>query len=98
MATGKRRVILKPTGKQMIEEVKLDAAPIDVNIDPDNIVLKEVMESRLTRSSGLGVDIHPWKVFSQLNRDGTRTFVACEEIGTNRQPVATAPGSDFGWR
>jgi aminopeptidase N len=40
-ATGKRRVILKPTGKQTIEEVKLSEPPTTVNIDPDNTVLKE---------------------------------------------------------
>jgi aminopeptidase N len=40
-ATGKRRVILKPTGKQTIEEVKLSEHPSTVNIDPDNTVLKE---------------------------------------------------------
>jgi aminopeptidase N len=47
-ATGKRRVILKPTGKQTIEEVKLSEPPTTVNIDPDNTVLKEaqVMKAR----------------------------------------------------
>jgi len=40
-ATGKRRVILKPTGMQTIEEVKLSEPPTTVNIDPDNTVLKE---------------------------------------------------------
>lgn len=40
-SNGKRRVILKPTGKQTIEEVKLDEAPATVNIDPENTVLKE---------------------------------------------------------
>ena len=40
-ATGRRRVILKPTGKQTIEEVKLSEPPTTVNIDPDNTVLKD---------------------------------------------------------
>jgi aminopeptidase N len=45
-ATGKRRVMLKPTGKQTVKELKLDAAPATINIDPDNTVLKEVSQSR----------------------------------------------------
>ena len=40
-ATGKRRVILKPTGKQTIEEVQLSESPTGIDIDPDNTVLKE---------------------------------------------------------
>ena len=40
-ATGKRRVVLKPTSKQTIEEFKLDAAPTAVYLDPDNTILKE---------------------------------------------------------
>jgi aminopeptidase N len=40
-ATGKRRIVLKPTNKQTVEEFKLDAAATTVNIDPDNTVLKE---------------------------------------------------------
>lgn len=49
-ATGKRRVTLKPTGKQTIEEVKLNEPPTTVNIDPDNIVLKEAqaIKARVT--------------------------------------------------
>ncbi len=41
MSNGKRRIVLKPMGKQTIEEVKLNEAPSSVNIDPDNTVLKE---------------------------------------------------------
>lgn len=40
-AGGKRRVVLKPTGKQTIEEVRLDETPTSVNIDPENTILKE---------------------------------------------------------
>jgi len=40
-ASGKRRIVLKPTGKQTVEEVKLSEPPTTVNIDPDNTVLKE---------------------------------------------------------
>ena len=40
-AGGKRRVVLKPTGKQTVEELKLEAAPNTITIDPDNIILKE---------------------------------------------------------
>jgi aminopeptidase N len=45
-ATGKRRVILKPTSKQTIEEVKLNEAPTTIIIDPENTVLKEVSQNR----------------------------------------------------
>lgn len=40
-ASGKRRVVLKPTGKETIQEVKLNEAPTGINIDPENTVLKE---------------------------------------------------------
>ncbi len=46
MSSGKRRIVLKPTGKQTIEEVKLNEAPSSVNIDPDNTVLKEASQKR----------------------------------------------------
>src|SRR6266542_673197 len=46
-SSGKRRVVLKPTGKQTIEEVKLNEAPVTINIDPENSVLKEINENRL---------------------------------------------------
>ncbi|MDQ2977534.1 MAG: M1 family metallopeptidase [Acidobacteriota bacterium] len=39
--TGKRRIVLKPTGNQTVQEVKLDDAPTTINIDPDNTVLKD---------------------------------------------------------
>jgi aminopeptidase N len=39
--TGKRRIVLKPTGKQTIDEVKLNDVPTTVNIDPENTILKE---------------------------------------------------------
>jgi len=39
---GKRRIVLKPTSKQTIEEVKLDEAPSAITIDPENTVLKEI--------------------------------------------------------
>ena len=44
-ANGKRRFVLKPTGRQTVDEVKLDAAPTTVNIDPDNTILKDVHNS-----------------------------------------------------
>lgn len=40
-ANGKRRFILKPTGRQTVDEVKLDTSPTTVNIDPDNTILKD---------------------------------------------------------
>lgn len=40
-ASGKHRVVLKPTGKQTTEEMKLNEAPTAVGIDPENTILKE---------------------------------------------------------
>ena len=45
-SNGKRRVILKPSGKQTLQEIKLDEAPTAIDIDPENTVLKEVTEIR----------------------------------------------------
>jgi aminopeptidase N len=45
-SSGKRRVVLKPTGKQTVEEVKLNEAPTTINIDPENTVLKEIHQKR----------------------------------------------------
>jgi aminopeptidase N len=39
---GKRRVVLKPAGKETIQELRLNAAPLTVQLDPDNTILKEV--------------------------------------------------------
>ncbi len=47
-AGGKRRVILKPTGKETIEELKMDTAPAAVILDPQNTILKE---ARVTKKS-----------------------------------------------
>ncbi len=44
-ATGKRRILLKSTGKETTEDVNLDEAPTSINIDPDNTVLKEASVS-----------------------------------------------------
>ena len=41
-ANGKRRVVFKPVGKGTIEELHLDQAPLSVQVDPENTVLKEV--------------------------------------------------------
>jgi aminopeptidase N len=38
---GKRRFVLKPTGRQTIDEVKLDVAPTGIIIDPENTILKD---------------------------------------------------------
>jgi aminopeptidase N len=40
-ANGKRRFILKPTGRQTVDEVRLEGSPTTVNIDPDNTILKD---------------------------------------------------------
>jgi aminopeptidase N len=45
-ASGKRRIVLKPTGKQTADEVKLDSAPNGIEIDPDNTILKEARVSQ----------------------------------------------------
>jgi hypothetical protein len=42
---GKRRFVLKPTGRRTVDEVKLDATPTTVNIDPDNTILKDARVS-----------------------------------------------------
>jgi aminopeptidase N len=39
---GKRRVVLKPTAKETIQELRLNSAPVTVQFDPDNTILKEV--------------------------------------------------------
>jgi aminopeptidase N len=40
-SAGKRRLVLKPTGKQTLDELKLDEAPTLITLDPDDIILKE---------------------------------------------------------
>jgi aminopeptidase N len=40
---GKRRVVLKPTGKETVQELHLNATPVSVRFDPDNTILKKVM-------------------------------------------------------
>jgi hypothetical protein len=40
-ASGTHRVVLKPTAGQTVNEVKLDAPPLTVSIDPDNTILKD---------------------------------------------------------
>jgi len=45
-SSGNRRVVLKPTGKQTIEEVKLNESPVSINIDPENTILKEASQNR----------------------------------------------------
>ena len=52
--SGKRRVVLKPTGKQTVEAIKLDAAPNIINIDPDNTILKEARVSQSQAQRGKG--------------------------------------------
>jgi aminopeptidase N len=46
MSSGNRRVVLKPTGKETIEEVKLNESPVSINIDPENTILKEASQNR----------------------------------------------------
>jgi aminopeptidase N len=39
--TGRRRILLRPTSRQTVDQVRLSAAPTNVSIDPDNTILKE---------------------------------------------------------
>jgi aminopeptidase N len=41
-ANGPTRVLLKPAGRQTVKELPLTQAPLSVQIDPENSVLKEV--------------------------------------------------------
>lgn len=47
-ASGKQRVIMKPTGKQTTKDLKLKGVPITVEIDPHNTILKE---ARVTKTN-----------------------------------------------
>ena len=40
-ASGKRRIVLRPNGKQITDDVKLDSQPTNIQIDPDHTLLKE---------------------------------------------------------
>jgi len=40
-ASGKRDIILKPTGKQLIETLRLNEKPLSLDLDPRNILLDE---------------------------------------------------------
>jgi len=40
-ANGRRRIVLKPTNKQTTDEVKLDSQPTNIQIDPENLILKK---------------------------------------------------------
>ncbi|MGH9972262.1 MAG: M1 family aminopeptidase, partial [Pyrinomonadaceae bacterium] len=50
---GKRRLILRPESKETVRDVRLTSAPVAVQLDPDNTVLKEVSPSRI--ASGVGI-------------------------------------------
>jgi aminopeptidase N len=41
---GRQVVILKPTGKQTIEELRLNGAPTLVELDPENQILREIVD------------------------------------------------------
>lgn len=40
-ATGKRDVLLKPLGKQLIQTIRLNDKPLSIDIDPRNVLLDE---------------------------------------------------------
>jgi hypothetical protein len=46
-ATGKRDVILKPTGKQSIETIQLRENPTNIELDPHNTLLKHANVKRV---------------------------------------------------
>ncbi|HEV2828893.1 MAG TPA: hypothetical protein VGW76_14960, partial [Pyrinomonadaceae bacterium] len=46
---GKRWIVLRPTSKQMTEEMKLDGPPTAVSIDPANTILKEAGVSQTVK-------------------------------------------------
>lgn len=46
-ASGKRNIVLKPSGKQLIETIQLREAPRQIEIDPGNTLLKEVSVKRV---------------------------------------------------
>ncbi len=45
-ANGKRRFIIKPTGRQTVDEVRLEGSPTTINIDPDSTILKDARISQ----------------------------------------------------
>jgi aminopeptidase N len=40
-ATGKRDVVLKPVGKELIQTIRLNDKPVSIDIDPRNVLLDE---------------------------------------------------------
>jgi hypothetical protein len=45
-SNGKQRFVLNPTSQETSQTLQLDAAPINVQLDPDNTILKEVKSAR----------------------------------------------------
>lgn len=50
-AKGKRRVVLKPTGKETREQVSLVEVPTMVTVDPDNAILNDARVNRVAAAS-----------------------------------------------
>ena len=42
-ASGKQRVLLKPTGKETVQELQSNERPSSIQLDPDGTVLKEIV-------------------------------------------------------
>ena len=40
-ATGRRDIVLKPTGKDLIQTIPLSEKPINIEVDPQNTLLRE---------------------------------------------------------
>jgi formylmethanofuran dehydrogenase subunit E len=40
-ASGKRDVILKPAGKELIQTIRLTEKPVGIDVDPRNVLLDE---------------------------------------------------------
>ncbi len=50
-SAGKQRLVLKPRTKETIEEFRLDQAPMSIEVDPDETVLKELIVRQLEVST-----------------------------------------------
>ncbi|MEP6570440.1 MAG: M1 family metallopeptidase [Acidobacteriota bacterium] len=48
-ANGRRQLVMKPTGRQTVDELKLTAAPSAIIFDPNNTILKDVRVTQNVR-------------------------------------------------
>jgi aminopeptidase N len=45
-SSGTQRFVLKPNGKDTSQTLQMNSAPVSIQLDPDNTILKEVKSSR----------------------------------------------------